>query len=487
MAGGKKRKSRAKSSVSDAKSVMEEEVVMQPIDEEEDGENISNELACEDDDSGQFVAAMDDEAAKERVLARVALEEASGGEHRVAWDPRLRSTDEELECDSRAYAMYHRLGVEWPCLSFDVVTDEQGGGRTVFPHQLTIACGTQASQASENRLSLLRVSNLRLMEVDDSDDDDDRELDDDQDNDDLEPVVVQCGVPHPGTVNRVASWDAEPGMIATWSAESTVHVWDLRTPARSLERSDPAKQMKKGAVATLTHVDEGYALAWASDGRLATGDNSGHVAIWASGRFDTKDVSWQISTAAVEDIAWSPTETTVIMSVGCDASVRVWDTRAKAGPMLTRSHAHSSDINSMSWNVAVSYLVATAGDDGHLKIWDLRSFQASSDPVGRFSWHDGKPIVSCQWDPHDESVLVLAAADHTVTLWDLSVEDDAPSNHVQDDFAASVPPQLLFIHQGLHDPKEAKYHPQIPGLVATTAADGFSFFIPALEGRADNP
>ena len=44
--------------------------------------------------------------------------------------------------------------------------------------------------------------------------------------------------------------------------------------------------------------------------------------------------------------------------------------------------------------------------------------------------------------------------------------------------ACNLPPQLLFVHQGMDDPKEAKYHPQIPGLVMTTAADGFSVFMP---------
>ena len=60
-----------------------------------------------------------------------------------------------------------------------------------------------------------------------------------------------------------------------------------------------------------------------------------------------------------------------------------------------------------------------------------------------------------------------------MSLWDLSVEDDG-----QDAGAPDVPPQLLVVHQGLDNPKEAKYHPQIPGLVMTTAADGFSVFMP---------
>ena len=86
--------------------------------------------------------------------------------------------------------------------------------------------------------------------------------------------------------------------------------------------------------------------------------------------------------------------------------------------------------------------------------------------------------------------LAIAASDNTVTIWDLSVEDDAENvaasardanaNAASAKLCADLPPQMLFVHQGLRDPKEVKHHPQIPGLLMTTAADGFNVFIPAL-------
>lgn len=36
---------------------------------------------------------------------------------------------ERMEYDNSAYHMYHRLNVEWPCLSFDIITDNLGVAR----------------------------------------------------------------------------------------------------------------------------------------------------------------------------------------------------------------------------------------------------------------------------------------------------------------------------------------------------------------------
>jgi len=38
--------------------------------------------------------------------------------------------DEELDYDSSAYNMLHRLRVDWPCLSFDIVRDPLGNYRS---------------------------------------------------------------------------------------------------------------------------------------------------------------------------------------------------------------------------------------------------------------------------------------------------------------------------------------------------------------------
>lgn len=128
----------------------------------------------------------------------------------------------------------------------------------------------------------------------------------------------------------------------------------------------------------------------------------------------------------------------------------------------------------------VAYLLASAADDGTFKVWDLRNFQADK-PVASFAWHKDQ-VTSIEWNPHDESVLAVAGADHQLTVWDLSLEEDtADGANAAAAKAAGIedlPPQLLFVHQGQSDMKELHFHPQISGMIGSTGRD-FNIFKPA--------
>ncbi len=118
-------------------------------------------------------------------------------------------------------------------------------------------------------------------------------------------------------------------------------------------------------------------------------------------------------------------------------------------------------------------------------MWDLRAVSKGAVPLAHFSYHKGA-VTSIEWAPHDESVLAVSGADNQVTVWDLSVEADdeavpldAKSKQAKAELA-DFPPQLLFIHQGQQNIKEVHFHPQIPGVIASTAEDGFNIFKPAI-------
>ena len=62
--------------------------------------------------------------------------------------------------------------------------------------------------------------------------------------------------------------------------------------------------------------------------------------------------------------------------------------------------------------------------------------------------------------------------------WDLAVERDQESEAASDEGGelSGLPPQLLFIHQGMRDVKELHWHAKIPGLLVATSHTGFDVF-----------
>lgn len=389
---------------------------------------------------------------------------------------------EELEYDSTAYHMYHSLRPEWPCLSFDVIRDSLGTNRSRFPHTVFAVAGTQADRADSNRLQIMKLSDLQRTRKAGGGSDDDESDEEGPDETDDDPTLDHINIPHRGGVNRVRSMPQQPHIVATWSESSDVHVWDLEKQMNSLAKGTPRTSKIDPVFTYDGHTEEGFALDWSptEEGRLATGDcgNCINVTQKVEGGWATDPVPFVGHVGSVEDLQWSPTESSVFASASADKTVAVWDLRKKNGAMLS-VQAHEEDVNVISWNTNVTYLLASGSDDGSFKIWDLRAF-GSGEPVAQFRWHKG-PITSIEWHPTDESMLAASGADNQLTVWDLSVEadDEAAGPAGAAGGLQDLPPQLLFIHQGQTDIKELHFHPQIPGVIMSTAADGFNIFKPA--------
>lgn len=156
-------------------------------------------------------------------------------------------------------------------------------------------------------------------------------------------------------------------------------------------------------------------------------------------------------------------------------SIRIWDTRAAPNKacMLTTENAHESDVNVINWNNTEPF-IASGGDDGVLKIWDLRLFQTKS-PIATFKHHTDH-ITTVEWNPCESTVLASGGDDDQIALWDLSVERDDGDESQNDKQLKDLPPQLLFIHQGQKEIKELHWHPQMSGVLLSTAHSGFNIF-----------
>ena len=424
------------------------------------------------------------------------------------------SPEEQLEFDSTAYVALHRLKVEWPCLSFDLIPDSLGAQRRQYPHTLYMVAGTQADARNNNRLQVMKIRDMHRTKQDDTDSDDEEddeddgadgkgaemkegqpgEEDDESDDEglDIDPIVDQRTIPHVGAVNRVKVNPLCPNQLATMSDTGKAHIFDISQQLRALDLhttsapSTPAtvKQPATGPLFTFSgHADEGYAIAWSAltAGRLVSGDCAKGLYLWEPKEGGS---SWTVSggfkghSGSVEDVCWSPGEATVFCSASSDRTVRMWDVRMK-DKCAAWVAAHKTDVNVVSWNALRQHLLASAADDGCFKVWDLRQFKSHT-PAATFAYHS-QPVTSIEWHPTEDSILAASSDDNSLTVWDLSLETDQDeldrySRGAQ--LHTDTPPQLFFVHAGQSHIKELHWHRQIPGMFVSTAQDGINIAHP---------
>ncbi|KAF5748482.1 hypothetical protein HS088_TW04G00437 [Tripterygium wilfordii] len=426
------------------------------------------------------------------------------------WQPGVDKLEEgeELQCDPSAYNSLHAFHIGWPCLSFDIVRDSLGLVRTAFPHTSYFVAGTQAEKASLNAIGIFKVSNIsgkrrELMpsKPASGDSEMDSESESDEDSDDEEdggsgiPVLQLRKVAHEGCVNRIRAMVQNPHICASWADTGHVQIWDFSSHLNVLAESEKEVSLGGSSVSSqkplmkFGHKDEGYAIDWSPlvPGRLVSGDCKSTIHLWEP----TSGASWNVDAtpfsghaASVEDLQWSPTEADVFASCSVDGNIAIWDTRLGKSPAVSFK-AHKADVNVISWNRLASCMLASGSDDGTFSIRDLRLLKEGEPVVAHFEYHK-HPVTSIEWSPHEASTLAVSSSDNQLTIWDLSLEKDEEEEaefkaktKEQVNAPEDLPPQLLFVHQGQKDLKELHWHPQIPGMIVSTAGDGFNVLMPS--------
>lgn len=402
------------------------------------------------------------------------------------------SAGETLAPDLSTYVMLHSLEAPWPALSCDIIPDQLGTNRSSFPATVYAVAGTQAASGreKENQLMVMKMSGLSRMEKDAESDSDD------EDEDETDPILETKNIPLTSCTNRIRAHQSPQvtsGKLPTTitasmmeSGEVLIHDITPQLTAFDTPGTTITPQQQKPLSTVRAHKGvEGYAVDWSPlfpEGKLLTGDVSGKIFSTIrtqGGGFTTDTTAYTGHAGTVEELQWSPSEKNVFASGGNDGTVKIWDARSKSRKPALSVQVSKTDVNVLSWSRLTTHLLASGHDDGEWAVWDLRQWKPNTSakspkptPVASFNFH--KEQITClQWHPTDDSIVLVAAGDNTMTLWDLAVElDDEESKDtggVQD-----VPPQLLFVHY-MDQVKEGHWHPQIPGCVLATGGSGFGY------------
>ncbi|KAG5245157.1 transducin family protein [Salix suchowensis] len=255
------------------------------------------------------------------------------------------------------------------------------------------------------------------MDADNSDSDEDSE--DEEEGGSVTPVLQLRKVARGGCINRIRAMTQNSHICASWSDAGYVQSEnEVPRGASSVFNQAPLFNFKG-------HKDEGYAIDWSPRvaGRLVTGDCKNCIHLWEP----ASDATWNVDaapftghTASVEDLQWCPTEDHVFASCSVDGHIAIWDARLGKSPAIYFK-AHSADVNCH---------VGSGIDDGTFSIHDLRLLSPKS-KIGIIQLHFR---------------ITLAGLDTVL---------------------------------GQKDLKELQWHAQIPGMIVSTASDGFNILMPS--------
>lgn len=432
-----------------------------------------------DSSIGEFEDPWEDEIeSEEEYIEKENFDEVLMDEKVYLPSSRPLKENEILEPDQSAYEMLHSISVQWPCLSFDILKDNLGL-RTDYPATIYLISGSQADTKKNNRITVIKLSNLYKTQYDED------SIDSNNSNIEEDPILEYRTLSTFGTTNRIRAFSKgdENYFAASFSETGKVHIWNITPHISSINNPGTCISKEKDfPIYTISnHKVEGYAIDWnilSSRNFLISGDNDGFIYLTSllETSWFTEKTPFLGHKSSIEDLMWSPSEKNVFASAGSDGTIKIWDVRNKKHiPALSVDIHPGIDINVISWNRNVSYLMATGADDGKFNIWDLRTFQNFSVPssVASFVWHTA-PITSIEWHPLEKSIISVSDKNH-ISLWDLSVEVDDEDQTTKNNLD-HVPDQLMFIHMGGKDIKEAHWHHQIPGCIISTSSTGIQIF-----------
>ncbi len=185
-------------------------------------------------------------------------------------------------------------------------------------------------------------------------------------------------------------WCFTPGAEFVASGNDDLLIWDV-------EDAQLLKRIEQPSWIT--------ALAYSTDGTLATGHDDGKVRFWD---IRTQKFVGEIAAhpKSVSAIAFNPTGDRVA-TAGEDRVVRVWD--AHKHTRIADLHSHTDRIPALAWSPDGKLLVS-AGWDTSARVWRM----GESDPVILLNSHADQ-VVTLAYGKH--GLLAAADSDNDIYVW----------------------------------------------------------------------
>ena len=167
------------------------------------------------------------------------------------------------------------------------------------------------------------------------------------------------------------------------------------------------------------------------------------------------------SNGPVKALAFNPLEPYHLAVGGSNGTSWIVDL-SSTNPQLQEpapGHAQKAEITAIAWNSQVAHIVATAAADGSVSVWDLKGHKAWCE----LRAEAGQAVSDLVWNPKQGLHLLTASADDrnpVIKVWDLAA-------------STSMPVQQMAGHQG--GILQVSWCPHDDSLLLTTSKDTRTF------------
>jgi protein transport protein SEC31 len=273
--------------------------------------------------------------------------------------------------------------------------------------------------------------------------------------------------------------------------DGTVNIWNPRSIIMK-EKTDNASassllstiERNSGAISALQFNPHGD-----SANLLATGSSQGEILVSSLDNPIQPTVTIpsdahpaSSSNAGITQLAWNPEVAHIIASAAGNGVVTIWDLRQNKPWCELRVEVSGAPVSDVKWNpVNGMHIITASGDDRSpvLKLWDLRA--SMSMPLASLEGHN-RGILSMDWCPHDETLLVSCGKDNRTILWDVhtlqSIAELPNDDEMKREVNANASSQELYgsaMPSGLSSSQQKRYSvkwsPIRRGILSTCSFD----------------
>lgn len=345
------------------------------------------------------------------------------------------------------YDIMYSRALEWPTLTTQWLPDVQEiPGKPFRRHKMIIGTHTSGNATDYLQLCQINLPKPPAMTVADYNPQTEELGGHGATKEPIQFSVIQK-ITHPGEVNKARYQPQNPNIIATWSPNKNVYVWD-----RSKHPSVPTDEIKP-QMTLKGHEKEGFALEWNphTEAQLISGGEDTTVRLWdLVGSYNKENPTispartFTQHSAVVNDVQYHPQHgKNLFGSVSDDQTMCLMDLRSKNDDRAAIQfvNAHTDAINSLSFHPKHDKLFAAGSADKTIGIFDLR-FPAHG-KIHSLEGHKDA-ITKVEWHPHDSAIIASSSNDRRIIFWDIS---KTGAEQTPED-AEDGPPEMLFMHGG---------------------------------------